>query len=483
MTFNNKTLAKYDILANTLTVKEVANTSLNNILLRDMDWDGQAELLIESENGVWIFDQNFNLLAHKVLPGPVFLSVRLRGPNLPPEIGVSAKDRFYQFRAISNPLFKWLPALFSVLLILLTLIIFYANRLATRLYIYFSYFVYSVRETPNAILILLPGGHIFYFNNRLQSLLNTNGLLQKKRTYREALSAFPEIMLFIKESLTSGEVQRKELFISSESAEIHGRIMARPFKTKFGRIIAWMMEIQDFSGPLLSDRHKTWSHTVRKIVHGIKTPLGSVLLNIERIQQKLEDSSPDMAGITADDFAMTMSEIRRIQEMARQFLKFTKLEELDIRPLQFNEVLDKTLAPFQAFIDQGVQIECVMEQEPHTVHADPRQLEMALQIFIENSIDALDGKGKILISTVLAQNLERNFANELEIEIADNGPGIPREVQGQVFEPFFTTKKDGTGMGLVIARKIIHDHDVRVELVSRENFGTVFRITLPAFRK
>jgi signal transduction histidine kinase len=108
---------------------------------------------------------------------------------------------------------------------------------------------------------------------------------------------------------------------------------------------------------------------------------------------------------------------------------------------------------------------------------------MAFQVFIENAIDALEGKGKIFISSVLAQYLDHPFPEYLEIEIADNGPGIPESIRDTIFEPFYTTKENGTGMGLVIARKIIMDHNGSLELISKDHFGTVFRIHLPVQRK
>jgi len=166
--------------------------------------------------------------------------------------------------------------------------------------------------------------------------------------------------------------------------------------------------------------------------------------------------------------------------MTRHFLKFTDLELSNPQPVVLHDVLKNVITHFSAYLGDGLEIKLNLEEEPHLITADPKQLEMVFQIFIENAIDALKGTGIILISSVLAQNLEQDFQDYLEIEIADNGPGIPPELQGQIFEPFYTTKKDGTGMGLAIAKKIINDHGGEVHLVANEKFGTVFRITLPA---
>lgn len=443
---------------------------------QDIDRDGKSELITSSTNGTQIFDQDLNLLAETKAIGHI--SFRQQGPKLPSEISVSEK-RFYHYRIVKNPFIQWLPALFIGMFILFLALLFLSHRILTLLYTYFSYFVHSVKQTPNAVVLLRPDGRIFFFNSRLQNLLEPAVPLAKNRHYLQAFSEYAQLTEFISESMLGKEANQAELFIIRGSKEIKGQVSAIPFKMKLGHILSWLIEIQDFSVPVLSDRHKTWSNTVRKMAHDIKTPLGSVVLNIERIQQKIQDTAPTALEITGNDFNMTLSEIKRIQEMTRHFLKFTKLEAPNIQPVQVKEILDTTLSLFSAYINDSLHIELNLEQEEHTIYVDPQQLQMAMQIFIENAIDALKGKGKILITSVLAQNLEQNFKNELEIEIADNGPGIPANLQDQIFEPFCTTKKDGTGMGLAIARKIIFDHNGSVELISKENFGAVFRITLP----
>ncbi len=264
------------------------------------------------------------------------------------------------------------------------------------------------------------------------------------------------------------------------SLNIKGEIRVIPFKTKFNYIYAYLVEIKDFTEPVMTDRHRVWSRTVRKIAHDIKTPLGAVLLNLERIQQKIEDKDPEVSNLTRGDFSLTLSEIKRIQNMTRLFLKFSNLEAPNIQPVQLSSIVNEVLDHFNAYLEGGISVDVQLETEEHTLYGDARQLEIAFQILIENAIDALKGKGNIRITSELAQYLDTNFEECLEIEIADNGPGIPAFQKDQIFEPFFSTKKDGTGMGLTIARKIIQDHNGEIELISKKDYGTVFRLTLPA---
>ncbi len=452
---------------------------LRLILMRDIDRDGKAELITNSLEGTQIFDQDLNLLASINVHGDI--SFRQHGKDVPLQLNIHTIGfkNSYLFRVVKNPIIQWLPALILGLSILLFALLYISNIGATWLLTFLNYAMYSIKKTSSAAVLIKPNGHLFYFNARTQKLLNFREALKKNMHFQKAFNDYPDIINCINQSIKSGEPVQKDFVVNKRDLNVKGEILVIPFKTHFNYIYAYLLEIRDFTKAVLSDRHKTWAHTIQKIAHEIKTPLSSVLLNVERIQQKIQDSVPAANKNTAEDFEMALAEIRRIQEMTNQFLKFTRLEVSDVQPIQFKEILDDTLNIFKPYLNNGLQIELHLEQIPHTILADPKQLQMALQVFIENSIDALKGKGKILITTVLAENPENYFHDYLEIEIADNGPGIPPDLQDQVFEPFYTTKKDGTGMGLAIAKKIINDHGGNVEIVSKENFGVVFRISLP----
>ncbi len=467
---------KFDI------VKEI-KTQYKQQMIRmavDMNLDGKPDLLVNSIDGTQIYDQDLNLLCKLDKTGET--SVRHYGAGVIPEIGINTPNYFYTFKIVKNPYYRWLPYLSTVFFFVFFALLKIGNSALMNSLIFFNYFKTNIRQTSDAIILLKPNGRIIYSNDRCRYLLNIKEPKKGKVHYRKIFQGYSELLACIDESFKSKDVVQKDFVVNKGNTDFTGEIGVTPFKTHFGYVYAYLIRIKDFTKPVLSDRQQTWSRTVRKMAHDIKTPLGAVLLNIERIQQKIQDSAPAAIENTKDDFQMTISEVKRIQEMTKNFLKFTNLEEPDLQPVQLNDILQNILFHFAPYLNEHLKIELNLEQEEHSLMADPKQLEMALQIFIENSIDALKGNGKILISSVLAQNLEYHFQNELEIEIADNGPGIPENVKDRIFEPFFSTKMDGTGMGLAIAKKIINDHGGSVEVISKEQFGAVFRIVLPAKR-
>ena len=103
---------------------------------------------------------------------------------------------------------------------------------------------------------------------------------------------------------------------------------------------------------------------------------------------------------------------------------------------------------------------------------DPRQIKQALVNLVKNAIQAMTKGGRLI--------LRSSHASEgIVVSVADTGGGIPEEKINRIFEPFYTTKKKGSGLGLMIVQRIVREHGGRIELESRVNKGTTFRIWLP----
>jgi signal transduction histidine kinase len=114
---------------------------------------------------------------------------------------------------------------------------------------------------------------------------------------------------------------------------------------------------------------------------------------------------------------------------------------------------------------------------PPTV-GNAEQLTQVFMALMLNAVDAMDERrGKLTVRT----ERNPNQADELVVEIEDNGVGIPRADQSKIFEPFYTTKPPGrgTGLGLSICYGIVEDHSGRIEVDSQPGRGSVFRVFLP----
>ena len=117
-------------------------------------------------------------------------------------------------------------------------------------------------------------------------------------------------------------------------------------------------------------------------------------------------------------------------------------------------------------------VEQHLERNLPAISIDPAQIKQVLVNLVKNAIQAMTKGGQLTLRSHRA-------AEGVVLTVADTGGGIPEEKISRIFEPFYTTKKKGSGLGLMIVQRIVRDHGGRIELESRVNHGTTFRIWLP----
>ena len=185
------------------------------------------------------------------------------------------------------------------------------------------------------------------------------------------------------------------------------------------------------------------------------------------------------ASLTAKTLVTELHEsTARISELVAAIKDYTHMDRAAVEDVDVHDGLDSTILMLKYRIKhEPVTLERNYDRSlpPVTVHGS--ELNQVWTNLLTNALDALAGrKGTIAITT-------RRLGDDVLVEIADDGPGIPAEVQPRIFEPFFTTKQvgDGTGLGLDIARRIVVGH--RGMLAVRSQPGsTIFSVTIPAAR-
>jgi signal transduction histidine kinase len=227
------------------------------------------------------------------------------------------------------------------------------------------------------------------------------------------------------------------------------------------------------------NRYSMAGELTTSIAHELNQPLGSILVNTETAALMLESPSLDVSELKE-----ILSDIRRDDQRAgeviRRLRSLLKRAPFEAKEIDLNDAVAETLDLVSGLIHaQEVTLDSVLAPEILQVQGDRIQLQQVLLNLIVNAADAMvhldTPQRKIVVRT--AQN-----SDTAEIEIVDNGPGIPPERLNEVFEPFFTTKSDGMGMGLSIARTIIEVHGGEISAENRAGPGALFRIRLPLAR-
>jgi len=164
----------------------------------------------------------------------------------------------------------------------------------------------------------------------------------------------------------------------------------------------------------------------------------------------------------------------RISQIVRAMKSYTYLDQAPLLEVDLHEGLENTLVIMEHKLKQGVTVKREYSLDLPRIEAYASELNQVWTNIIDNAVDAMNGKGEITIRTQ-----EEN--DQVIVEIIDNGPGIPKEIQSRILEPFFTTKPpgQGTGLGLHISHDIVANrHHGRLLMKSRPG-ETKFRIILP----
>jgi signal transduction histidine kinase len=163
----------------------------------------------------------------------------------------------------------------------------------------------------------------------------------------------------------------------------------------------------------------------------------------------------------------------RISDLVRAIKEYTYMDQGPEQEVDVHQGLESTLLMLRHRLKHGVVVKLDFDRTLPKICARGSELNQVWTNLIDNAVDAMEGKGELRIRT--ARELDR-----LLVEIGDDGPGIPPEVQAHIFEPFFTTKGvgQGTGLGLETARRIVQEHSGEITVQSVPG-DTRFQIRLP----
>ena len=225
---------------------------------------------------------------------------------------------------------------------------------------------------------------------------------------------------------------------------------------------------------LRAERVAAWREIARRIAHEIKNPLSPIQVSIETMRKTKAKRHPDFDEIFEESTVAILEEVERLKRIVLEFSRFARLPRPRLEALQVIDLLDH-LDHLHAIEEVELRREVV--DAPPSLRADREQLTQALLNLLQNARDAAFSRhgetgGEVLVRV-------EPIADEVQIEILDNGAGIPEDKRERVFEPYFTTKTKGTGLGLAVVLRIIEEHQGSIELIDGLDGGAGFRMRLP----
>jgi len=209
------------------------------------------------------------------------------------------------------------------------------------------------------------------------------------------------------------------------------------------------------------------------IAHQINNPIASIKAAAEYALLTSEASDSD--GIRLQALRTAISEADRCGRVVRNVLKFSRREPTARWVEDLNDLVERAGTLARPYLEQaGGSLELRIHPEPLAARISPIEIEQSIVHLLRNAAEALEGSGSIQLST-------RQREDVAEIEIADDGRGIPPEDRERVLEPFYTTRLalGGSGLGLAFVQDVIREHGGELRIDSTPQKGTRIRLRLP----
>ncbi|HDK26507.1 MAG TPA: phosphate regulon sensor histidine kinase PhoR, partial [Candidatus Atribacteria bacterium] len=324
------------------------------------------------------------------------------------------------------------------------------------------------------IIAIDKEGRIILFNNALKNMTDYSSDRVLGKFHWEIIRN-NQLNELLKEVLQKGQPLTQEITIFSPQEKIF-RASANPL-TKKNEVWGAVVVLNDITE--IKKLEKMRSEFVANVSHELRTPLTS----IQGFVETLKDGAINDPGKAQYFLEIIEKQSNRLNNLIEDILQLSKIESqeiiMNLQSINLRDLIDKTISEFKKKIEQkNHKIKINISPQLPLIKADPEQIEVVFRNLLDNAIKYTPNRGEIYISAF-------EKAENIYIEIADNGIGISAEHLPRIFERFYRVDKDrsrklgGTGLGLAIVKHIVQAHGGTIGVESKPGKGSKFFFTLP----
>jgi two-component system, sporulation sensor kinase E len=209
------------------------------------------------------------------------------------------------------------------------------------------------------------------------------------------------------------------------------------------------------------------------VAHEIGNPLNSLHIHLQLMERKAQGLDHDAKAELQQSIDVARSEVRRLDSIVTQFLRAVRPSHPRLHPENVNTIVEEAVRFFTPEVqDRDMVVEQELRADLPLLQLDREQMKQAFYNVIKNSLEAMRRHGTLRIRTDLDDT-------NVMVSFIDTGGGMSAENLSHVFEPYFTTKPSGTGLGLLIVRRIVREHGGELSIESSQDKGLTLTIRLP----
>lgn len=225
-----------------------------------------------------------------------------------------------------------------------------------------------------------------------------------------------------------------------------------------------------------SERLNAFTLLAAGVAHELGNPLNSLTIHLQLLERRIRKLGKQGEPLR-EHLDVATGEIKRLDFIIEQFLAAIRPTQPQMQRTQINELIEESVRFLKPEIDKArVKVKCELRSDMPAMPLDAGQMKQAFYNLIRNACQAMPNGGKL--------NVTGTFTDfEVRVSFEDTGKGITAEQMGKLFQPFSTTRPTGTGLGLLIVRRIVREHGGEIDIESREGKGTRVSLWLPLVEK
>ena len=340
-------------------------------------------------------------------------------------------------------------------------------------------FFESVFDTlREGVLVVSPTGDLLYANHAAESLTGCPCSKARGKPIRKAIPGWEwdNLLQPARDGWNRASAQELEVLYPEHRILEINAMPSRNGTVVLVRDVTLAREREE------SARESSRTDAVRDlaagVAHEIGNPLNAISLNLQLLAREFRrEPDEERRARLLHDISTAQNEVKRLEGIIKGFLSALRPAKLNLVPGTLLDPLTDTLDAMKAqFEDRRIETALNLPTALPTVLVDRAQMEQVFFNLIKNALEAMKDGGSLDIEV-------SSDDHDVRVAFSDNGSGMDAATLAHIFEPYQTSKEHGSGLGLMLSRRIVHAHGGEIDVESKPGAGTVFTVRIPRLEK